>query len=145
MSFPRGFPPEPFAKNGNIPLKIAQNIVYKAPTPPDTLGRVFDIARPVLGVGTHYFRTTLWRKGTRARPGRRTGSRPPRLSLAGVSGRIDPRVSPRDAGCSKECYSDRIDIYRLLIRHLRRCNRAAEPRSFYSGSKIKMNSKSGSA
>jgi len=47
--------PEAFAEKGNIPLKVAQNIVYNAHTPPDMLGRVFDIARPVLGVGTHYF------------------------------------------------------------------------------------------
>jgi len=38
-----------------MPLQVAQNIVYKAHTPPDMLGRGFDIARPVLGVGTHYF------------------------------------------------------------------------------------------
>ena len=48
-------PPEQFAKKGNIPLELAENIVYKAHTPPDMLGLVFDIARPVLGVGTHYF------------------------------------------------------------------------------------------
>ncbi len=47
--------PEAFAAKGNIPLQVAENIVYKAHTPPDMLGRVFDIARPVLGVGTHYF------------------------------------------------------------------------------------------
>lgn len=47
--------PEAFAEKGNIPLQVAENIVYKAHTPPDMLGRVFDIAKPVLGVGTHYF------------------------------------------------------------------------------------------
>lgn len=47
--------PEAFSEKGNIPLQVAENIVYKAHTPPDMLGRVFDIARPVLGVGTHYF------------------------------------------------------------------------------------------
>ncbi len=47
--------PEAFAAKGNIPLQVAENIVYKAHTPPDMLGRVFDIAKPVLGVGTHYF------------------------------------------------------------------------------------------
>jgi ribonuclease Z len=46
--------PEAFSAKGNIPLQVAENIVYKAHTPPDMLGRVFDIARPVLGVGTHY-------------------------------------------------------------------------------------------
>jgi ribonuclease Z len=48
-------PPEPFAEKNNMPLSVAENIVYQAHTPPDMLGRVFDIARPVLGVGTHYF------------------------------------------------------------------------------------------
>lgn len=38
-----------------MPLEIAQNIVYMAHTPPDMLGRVFNLAQPVLGVGTHYF------------------------------------------------------------------------------------------
>ncbi len=47
--------PEALSANGNIPLQVAENIVYKAHTPPDMLGRVFDIAKPVLGVGTHYF------------------------------------------------------------------------------------------
>ncbi len=47
--------PEAFAEKNNMPLEVAENIVYKAHTPPDMLGRVFDIARPVLGVGTHYF------------------------------------------------------------------------------------------
>jgi ribonuclease Z len=48
-------PPEPFAEKNNMPLQVAENIVYMAHTPPDMLGRVFDIARPRLGVGTHYF------------------------------------------------------------------------------------------
>jgi ribonuclease Z len=48
-------PPEPFAEKNNMPLSLAEAIVYQAHTPPDMLGRVFDIARPVLGVGTHYF------------------------------------------------------------------------------------------
>ena len=47
--------PEAFAEKNNMPLEVAENIVYKAHTPPDMLGRVFDIAQPVLGVGTHYF------------------------------------------------------------------------------------------
>ena len=47
--------PEPFAEKNNMPLSVAEAIVYSAHTPPDMLGRVFDIARPVLGVGTHYF------------------------------------------------------------------------------------------
>lgn len=48
-------PPEPFAEKSNMPLEIARNIVYMAHTPPDMLGRVFNLAQPVLGVGTHYF------------------------------------------------------------------------------------------
>lgn len=47
--------PEAFSEKNNMPLEVAENVVYKAHTPPDMLGRVFDIARPVLGVGTHYF------------------------------------------------------------------------------------------
>jgi ribonuclease Z len=47
--------PEAFAEKNNMPLKLAENVVYGAHTPPDMLGRVFKIAQPVLGVGTHYF------------------------------------------------------------------------------------------
>jgi len=47
--------PEAFAKRNSMPLEVAENIIYKAHTPADMLGQVFDIARPVLGVGTHYF------------------------------------------------------------------------------------------
>jgi ribonuclease Z len=46
--------PASFAEKNNMPLQVAENIVYMAHTPPDMLGRVFDIAKPVLGVGTHY-------------------------------------------------------------------------------------------
>ena len=47
--------PEQFAKKNNMPLKIAENIVYGAHTTPDSLGEVFKIAKPTLGVATHYF------------------------------------------------------------------------------------------
>jgi ribonuclease Z len=47
--------PQSFAEKNNMPLQVAEDIVYKAHTPPDMLGRVFDIARPALGVGMHYF------------------------------------------------------------------------------------------
>jgi ribonuclease Z len=43
-----------FSEQNNMPLSIAQNIVDEH-TPADMLGRVFSIAEPVLGVGTHYF------------------------------------------------------------------------------------------
>ncbi|MEC4668481.1 MAG: hypothetical protein VST65_02980, partial [Nitrospirota bacterium] len=43
-----------FAKRNNMPLQIAQNVVDEH-TPADLLGRVFSIAEPKLGVGTHYF------------------------------------------------------------------------------------------
>ena len=47
-------PSEALAAKNNMPLEVAKNVLM-AHTPPDMLGRVFDIARPVLGVGTHYF------------------------------------------------------------------------------------------
>ncbi len=37
-----------------MPLQIAQNVVNEH-TPADMLGRVFSIAEPTLGVGTHFF------------------------------------------------------------------------------------------
>ena len=43
-----------FAKENNMPLAIAENIVREH-TPADMLGRIFAIAEPVLGVGTHFF------------------------------------------------------------------------------------------
>jgi ribonuclease Z len=43
-----------FSEQNNMPLPIAQNVVDEH-TPADMLGRVFSIAEPVLGVGTHYF------------------------------------------------------------------------------------------
>ena len=43
-----------FAEKNNMPLQIAQNVVEEH-TPADMLGRVFSIAKPGLGVGTHYF------------------------------------------------------------------------------------------
>jgi len=43
-----------FAEQNNMPLQIAQNVVDQH-TPADMLGRVFSIAEPTLGVGTHYF------------------------------------------------------------------------------------------
>ncbi len=43
-----------FAKRNNMPLQIAQNVVNEH-TPADMLGRVFSIAKPKLGVGTHFF------------------------------------------------------------------------------------------
>ena len=46
---------ESFAEKNNMPLKIAENVVYGAHTAPDQLGVVFSIARPALGVATHYF------------------------------------------------------------------------------------------
>ena len=46
---------ESFAKKNNMPLKIAENVVYGAHTTPDLLGEVFKIAKPTLGVATHYF------------------------------------------------------------------------------------------
>ena len=47
--------PEVLAQKNNIPLEYARNIVYKAHTPPDMLGRVFALAKPGLGVATHFF------------------------------------------------------------------------------------------
>jgi len=43
-----------FAEQNNMPLQIAKNIVDEH-TPADMLGRVFSIAKPKLGVGTHFF------------------------------------------------------------------------------------------
>jgi len=43
-----------FAEQNSMPLQIAQNVVNEH-TPADMVGRVFDIAKPKLGVGTHYF------------------------------------------------------------------------------------------
>jgi ribonuclease Z len=43
-----------FARQNNMPLQVAENVVAEH-TPPDMLGRVFSIAKPKLGVGTHYF------------------------------------------------------------------------------------------
>ncbi len=43
-----------FAEKNNMPLQIAENVVAEH-TSADMLGRVFSIARPRLGVGTHYF------------------------------------------------------------------------------------------
>jgi ribonuclease Z len=47
--------PEAFAEKNNMPIKMARDIVYKAHTPPDMLGRVYTLAKPNLGVATHYF------------------------------------------------------------------------------------------
>ena len=46
---------ESFAEKNNMPLEIAENVVYGAHTSPDQLGEVFKIAMPTLGVATHYF------------------------------------------------------------------------------------------
>jgi ribonuclease Z len=43
-----------FAERNNMPLQIAENVVDEH-TAADMLGRVFSIAKPKLGVGTHYF------------------------------------------------------------------------------------------
>ncbi len=37
-----------------MPLQFAENVVHEH-TPADMLGRIFAIAKPVLGVGTHFF------------------------------------------------------------------------------------------
>ena len=42
------------AEKNNMPLQIAENVVDEH-TPADMLGRVFSIAKPKLGVGTHFF------------------------------------------------------------------------------------------
>ncbi len=42
------------AKQNNMPLKIAENVVHEH-TPAKMLGRIFSIAKPALGVGTHFF------------------------------------------------------------------------------------------
>ncbi len=47
-------PTEAFAKKANIPLESAKKILT-VHTPPDMVGRIFDIAKPKLGVGYHYF------------------------------------------------------------------------------------------
>ncbi|MEH6585702.1 MAG: guanitoxin biosynthesis MBL fold metallo-hydrolase GntH [Halioglobus sp.] len=43
-----------FSQKNNMPLKIAENVVAEH-TSADMLGRVFSIAKPKLGVGTHFF------------------------------------------------------------------------------------------
>jgi ribonuclease Z len=43
-----------FAEKNNMPLQIAENVVHEH-TSAEDLGRVFAIARPKLGVGTHFF------------------------------------------------------------------------------------------
>ena len=43
-----------FAERNAMPLQVAENVVYKHTTA-DMLGRVFSIAKPTLGVGTHFF------------------------------------------------------------------------------------------
>ncbi len=43
-----------FAERNNMPLQVAENVVAEH-TPADMLGRVFSIAKPRLGVGTHFF------------------------------------------------------------------------------------------
>ena len=43
-----------FSQKNNMPLKIAENVVDEH-TSADMLGRVFSIAKPKLGVGTHFF------------------------------------------------------------------------------------------
>ncbi len=43
-----------FAEKNNMPLQIAENVVGEH-TPANMLGRVFSIAKPKLGVGTHFF------------------------------------------------------------------------------------------
>lgn len=43
-----------FSQKNNMPLKIAENVVDEHTTA-DMLGRVFSIAKPKLGVGTHFF------------------------------------------------------------------------------------------
>ncbi len=43
-----------FSEKNSMPLKIAENVVNEH-TSADMLGRVFSIAKPKLGVGTHFF------------------------------------------------------------------------------------------
>jgi ribonuclease Z len=43
-----------FSEKNNMPLQIAKNVVDEH-TSAEKLGRVFSIAKPKLGVGTHYF------------------------------------------------------------------------------------------
>ncbi len=43
-----------FAAKNSMPLQIAENVVSEH-TPPRKLGEIFNIAKPRLGVGTHYF------------------------------------------------------------------------------------------
>ena len=45
---------ETFSAKNNIPLPIARNVAGAHSTP-DRLGRLFDIAKPILGVAYHYF------------------------------------------------------------------------------------------
>ncbi len=43
-----------FSKQNNMPLQIAVSVTNEH-TPADMLGRIFAIAKPALGVGTHFF------------------------------------------------------------------------------------------
>jgi len=43
-----------FAEKNNVSMEIAENVVEGAHTTPETLGMLFDIAQPTLGVATHY-------------------------------------------------------------------------------------------
>jgi len=47
--------PVTFAEKNNMPLKVATLIAEKAHTSPEFLGKIFSIAQPHLGVGTHFF------------------------------------------------------------------------------------------
>jgi len=44
-----------FAEKNNMPLEVAESIVNDAHTSPAALGKIFNIAKPKLGVGTHFF------------------------------------------------------------------------------------------
>ncbi|MFA8436980.1 MAG: guanitoxin biosynthesis MBL fold metallo-hydrolase GntH [Marinifilaceae bacterium] len=46
---------ETFARKNNMPLQLANSIVEQAHTSAGSLGKVFDLAKPQLGVGTHFF------------------------------------------------------------------------------------------
>ncbi|MGF1734953.1 guanitoxin biosynthesis MBL fold metallo-hydrolase GntH [Photobacterium satsumensis] len=43
-----------FSEKNAMPLEVAENIVHKH-TSPEELGKIFTLAEPVLGVGTHFF------------------------------------------------------------------------------------------
>ena len=45
---------EDFAKKNNVSMEIAENVVDGAHTTPGTLGELFAIAKPGLGIATHY-------------------------------------------------------------------------------------------